>query len=82
MKGIEADEELCRTYAERSPAAVTALSPVIGYHRAAELAREALDKKAPIRDLAVEKGLLSPGEIEEIMDLRRMTEDPSSGGEK
>ncbi|MGH7656684.1 MAG: aspartate ammonia-lyase, partial [Gemmatimonadales bacterium] len=42
IRGIEADEEQCAYWLERSPALVTALAPKIGYAAAAALAKEAL----------------------------------------
>ena len=41
--GIEADEERCRQYAERTSALATALNPIIGYAEAAELVHVAVE---------------------------------------
>ena len=76
VRGIEANEEICRAYAERSGAIGTALSPRLGYDEAAELAKEALEKDVTIRELAEAKGLLDKAALERILNLRRMTEDP------
>jgi len=51
--GITANEKQCRLFAEKSAALATALNPHIGYQRAAELAKEALEKDELIRDLAL-----------------------------
>ena len=40
VAGIEADVERCRTYAEATPQAATALNPVLGYETVAELVKE------------------------------------------
>ena len=40
VAGIEADVERCRAYAEATPQAATALNPVLGYERVAELVKE------------------------------------------
>jgi fumarate hydratase class II len=80
--GIEANEETCRLYAERSPALATALNPAIGYQKAAEVAKEALKKDVLIRELVKEKGLLSEEEIEKVLDIRKMTEDPAEKREE
>lgn len=77
--GIEANEERCREYAEKSPSLATALSPEIGYHKAADLAKEALEKNALIRDLAAQKGTMDDEDLQKTLDLRKMTEDPDSG---
>ena len=73
ISGIEANRERSRANAERSPALATALAPVIGYDEAAKLAKEALERDQTIRDLVVEKGLLSEKEADEALDPERMT---------
>jgi fumarate hydratase class II len=80
VKGLEADSEVCRLNAERSPALATALNPEIGYSAAAKLALEALAKNALIRDLALKKKILDVETLERILDLKRMTEPPQSNG--
>ncbi|UCD94470.1 MAG: aspartate ammonia-lyase [Candidatus Zixiibacteriota bacterium] len=75
--GITADEERCRTYAEKSAALATALNPIIGYNRAAELAKEALKKDELIRDLVVSGKIVEKDKLEEIFDIRGMTVDPA-----
>ncbi len=74
VEGIEADRAMAAHWLERSPAIVTALAPRIGYHEAAKLAKEAVERDLTVRELVVEKGLLSAAEVEEILDLRAMTE--------
>jgi fumarate hydratase class II len=76
VKGIEANEEVCRANAERSPALATALNPAIGYEKAADLAKEAIRRGLPIRDVVRERNLLDESELDRLLDLRRMTEDP------
>lgn len=68
---VEPRVERCRELAERSPALVTALSPIIGYDRGAQLAERLLEGK-PLREALVELGL-SREEVERILDLKRMT---------
>jgi aspartate ammonia-lyase len=74
VAGIEADAEQCAYWLERSPAIVTALAPKIGYARAAELAKEAVESGVTVRSLVAQKGLLSAEDIEKVLDLRAMTE--------
>jgi len=74
VEGIIANEETCLRYAERSSSVATALSPVIGYLKAAEIAKEALEKDLTIRELVLEKKLLNEKELNRLLDLRRMTE--------
>ena len=54
VDGISANPEACQRHLEASTATVTALVPVIGYEKAAALAREALASGRSIRDLAHE----------------------------
>jgi aspartate ammonia-lyase len=74
VEGIEADAKQCAYWLERSPALVTALAPKIGYAEAAKLAKEAIAKNVTVRQLVTEKGLLKGKELDEVLDLRAMTE--------
>jgi aspartate ammonia-lyase len=80
VQGIEADEQLCAYWLERSPALVTALAPKIGYAEAARLAKEALATGLTVKELVIKKGLLQGRELEEILDLRAMTDIGVPGG--
>ena len=74
VAGIEADAAQSAHWLERSPALVTALAPKIGYAEAAKLAKEAVAKNVTVRQLVIEKGLLKGKELDEVLDLRAMTE--------
>jgi fumarate hydratase, class II len=74
VEGIEADAAQSAHWLERSPALVTALAPKIGYAEAAKLAKEAVAKNVTVRQLVIEKGLLKGKELDEVLDLRAMTE--------
>jgi aspartate ammonia-lyase len=74
VDGIEADEAQCAYWLERSPALVTALAPKIGYAEAAKLAKEAVASGVTVRELVVKKGILKGKELDEVLDLRAMTE--------
>jgi aspartate ammonia-lyase len=80
VRGIEADEQRCAYWLERSPALVTALAPKIGYAEAARLAKEALATGLTVKELVLQKGLLRGQELEEVLDLRAMTELGVPGG--
>ena len=73
VSGIEADEERCRSYAERSSAIATALNPLIGYARAAELVHRALDERRSIIDVVVEEGVLEESEARTVLDPLKLT---------
>jgi len=74
IAGITANEETCRGYVEISPSMATALNPLIGYEKAAEIAKRAFKEKRPVRELAREMTKLTPAQIEEALDPRRQTE--------
>ena len=80
IDGIEADEAQCTYWLERSPALVTALAPRIGYAEAAKLAKEAVATGLTVKELVMKKRILDGQELEEILDLRAMTE-PGIPGE-
>jgi aspartate ammonia-lyase len=80
VRGIEADEAQCGHWLERSPALVTALAPKIGYAEAAKLAKEAIATGLTVKALVMQKGLLAGKELEEVLDLRAMTELGVPGG--
>ena len=75
LKGISANESNCAAEVERSLALVTAFVPHIGYDRAAQLAKEALEKGKTIREIALEKGILPEQEIHQIIDKAIEQED-------
>ena len=68
ISGIEADEVKCRSYLEKNPSIATFLDPHIGYMQSAEIAKEALRRNMSVKDLVIEKGILSPEQIERIFD--------------
>ncbi len=74
VAGIQAHAEQCAHWLERSPALVTALAPKIGYAEAAKLAKEAIAKNVTVRQLVMDKGILKGKELDEVLDLRAMTE--------
>jgi fumarate hydratase class II len=73
IDGIRANREQCLAYAERSPAVVTALAPLIGYDAAAALVKRALDEGQPIRDLLRASGLVPAERIDQLLDLLALT---------
>ncbi len=74
LDGLSANEDRCRTYAENSTSIVTVLNPHIGYLAAAEIVKESLRSGTSIRQLVLEKGLLTEEQVDRIFDLRGMTE--------
>ncbi|HJY64173.1 MAG TPA: aspartate ammonia-lyase [Ignavibacteria bacterium] len=73
VRGLKADEKKCREYAEKSISIVTALNPIIGYLRAAEIAKEAMKTHRSIMDVIREKNLMPEKELNKVMDLMKLT---------
>ena len=80
IEGITADAKQCAYWLERSPALVTALAPKIGYAESAKLAKEAVATGLTVKQLVTERGILKGKELDEILDLRAMTELGVPGG--
>lgn len=71
LKGITANSERCKKYAEGSISNATALNPEIGYLKAAEITKEAAATGKTIRELCQEKGLLPDEKLDELLDLEK-----------
>ncbi|MBU5443878.1 MULTISPECIES: aspartate ammonia-lyase [unclassified Paenibacillus] len=73
VEGIEANEEVCKQYVERSFGIITALNPYLGYETAARIARQAAQTGRSVRELCLESKLLSKEELDRILDPFEMT---------
>lgn len=73
VDGITANMEVCRKFAEMSSQLSTALSPKIGYEKAAEIAKKSVATKRSIREIAKEMTALSDKELDELLDIKKMT---------
>ncbi|HEX6630815.1 MAG TPA: aspartate ammonia-lyase [Gemmatimonadaceae bacterium] len=80
VTGIQANEEMCSYWVERSAALATALMPHIGYAKAAEISKRSVKEGVLIRDLVKREQVLPEDQIDEILDLRKMTEIGVPGG--
>jgi fumarate hydratase class II len=72
--GLQADRERCESLVEKSLAMCTALAPVIGYDRAAKIAKEAYSSGRTVRQVALEQQVLPKEELDRLLDPRPMTE--------
>lgn len=70
---IRANEERCGALLEKSAAIALALNPFIGYDKAAEVAKEALARGVPLREVVLEKKLLTLEQLNEVLDPYAMT---------
>src|SRR4051812_14970251 len=73
VKGIVANRERARRFVDESTALVTALTPILGYARSTEIAREALATGARVKDLVLAKKLMTPQELDEVMKPEILT---------
>jgi aspartate ammonia-lyase len=80
VKGIEANREMCEYWVERSAALATALAPRIGYARAAEISKRSVKEGILIRDLVKREKVLPDEEIDDVLDLKKMTDIGVPGG--
>ena len=72
--GIEANREKAQGWLAKNAILVTALNPVIGYAKGAEVAKEAMRSGHTVREVVVEKGYLSPEEADRLLDVYNLTE--------
>jgi len=77
VRGITANVERLREYAESSPAIVTPLNRYLGYEEAASIAKQSLAERKTIREVVLERGhvpgRLSEADLDEALDVMRMT---------
>ncbi|HXT15435.1 MAG TPA: aspartate ammonia-lyase [Gemmatimonadaceae bacterium] len=80
VKGIEANREMCEYWVERSAALATALAPQIGYAKAAEISKKSVQEGVLIRDMVKRDKILPDAEVDDVLDLKKMTEIGVPGG--
>ena len=74
VQGIQADRARASEMIEKSLAMCTALAPEIGYDAAAAIAKESHKTGLTVREVTLEKGVVSPARLKELLDPRGMTE--------
>jgi fumarate hydratase class II len=72
IKDLEANTEKLEENIQRNSILATALVPEIGYDKAAEIAKEAMSNNKTIKDVLLEKQLLSEKQIDEIFDIEKL----------
>ncbi|MBD2311295.1 aspartate ammonia-lyase [Desertifilum sp. FACHB-1129] len=78
LEGITANRDRCLAYAEGSLALVTALNPHIGYLNAAAVAKESLETGKSLRQIVLERQLMTTEELDKVLDLEKMSQMPAS----
>jgi fumarate hydratase class II len=72
LSGLKANREAMEGYLHRSLMSVTALSPAIGYEKAAEVAHLAHENDLTLKQAVLQLGYLSEEEFDRLMDYRKM----------
>lgn len=73
LKDLQANKQQCQHWVDASVGVVTALLPHIGYEASAMLAKEAYNTGRPIREIIVEKGIMSQEKLDKVMAPMSMT---------
>jgi fumarate hydratase class II len=81
IEGLEANEDVARSYAEGSPSIVTPLNRYLGYEEAAAIAKEALATSRSIREVVIARGHVDNGtitlhQLDAALDVLAMTRTP------
>lgn len=76
IEGITLNREQIDRNVDECLMLVTALSPIIGYEKAAKIAKQAQDQKTSLREAAVAGGFMSAEEFDRAIDARKMVGDP------
>src|SRR5246500_893974 len=79
LSGIAANAERCRELVEYSMAMVTSLAPIIGYDRAAEIAKESAKTGKTVRQICREKQILPEADLNRALDPVEMTKPGGEG---
>ena len=80
VTGIEANRQMCEYWVERSAALATALAPQIGYAKAAEISKQSVKEGVLIRAMVKRDHVIPADQIDDVLDLKKMTEIGVPGG--
>lgn len=73
IDGFAVNEDVIAAPLERNPILVTALNPIIGYDKAAKIAKRAYSERRPVIDVALEETDLSKDELKTLLDPLALT---------
>jgi fumarate hydratase, class II len=74
VRGVRANPEKATGWLAKNAILVTALNPVIGYQKGAEVAKEAMATDRTVREVVLEKGYLTAEEADKLLDVRTLTD--------
>jgi fumarate hydratase class II len=80
IAGLRVREERVREALDRNPILVTALNPIIGYEKAAAIAKQAYKEGRPVLDVAVEHSGLPEKQLRKLLDAAALTKGGIHGG--
>jgi len=69
---LEANTEKLDENIQKNSILVTALVPVIGYDKSAEVAKEAMSQNKTIKEVLIEKNLISSEEIDQLLNIEKL----------
>jgi aspartate ammonia-lyase len=72
IQGITVNEKQCEQYLEKNPSLATLLAPKIGYLEAAKIAKQAQAENRAVKEIALERGLLKPEDLEKIFSRKNL----------
>lgn len=72
--GVKSNEEKASGWLAKNAILVTALNPVIGYQKGAEVAKEAMATNRTVREVVIEKGYLDAEEADRLLNVRALTD--------
>lgn len=73
LSGITANEERMKAYVDNSVGVITAINPHVGYETAASIAKEAIASGRPVREIVLEREVLTEEELDIILHPMEMT---------
>jgi len=74
IAGLKVRQDRVREALDRNPILVTALNPIIGYEKAAAIAKRAYKENRPVLEVALEDSGLPEAELRRLLDPRALTE--------
>ncbi len=81
IRGITANREHCREMVENSVCIATALNPHLGYETSCAIAKEAMQQGRKVRNIVLEKKLMSEEELDKVLDVYGATKMGIAGKE-
>ena len=73
IASFKVNEDKLQEALAKNPILVTALNPIVGYMKAAEIAKQAYKEKRPVLDVADEQTDLGREELERLLDPAKLT---------